>query len=162
MYMKAKANSGSLLTGLSTADKARGKLVMRWFDAMATREELAKLGPPAVGDEPPSAGERKRIVWRLQELIVRRLRGAFLSARKKIPTALNKGTELKCSAIESRIKEMKDQKRGQAFSVDASPAAFAAFRATVDEASLASTSAASSAATSAAEPKPQGKVARLV
>jgi hypothetical protein len=111
VYLAAKLKGGNLPIGISTSDKCRGNLVVKWFDCMATEQERTQLGPVRQGEEPTSAGLRKRPM-NLQVLIICRLREAFaeknIGTQRHIPPALREGqTSLKAGAIETRISELK-------------------------------------------------------
>ena len=111
MYLAAKLKGGNLPIGISTNDKCRGNLVVKWFDCMATEQERTQLGLVRQGEEPTSAGLRKRPM-NLQVLIICRLREAFaeknIGTQRHIPPALREGqTSLKAGAIETRISELK-------------------------------------------------------
>ena len=79
---------------------------------MATEQERTQLGPVRQGEEPTSAGLRKRLAMNLQVLIICRLREAFaeknFGTQRHIPPLLREGqTSLKAGAIETRISELK-------------------------------------------------------
>jgi hypothetical protein len=113
---------------LSTADKARGKLVSDWFSAMATPRERRLLMPPKkAAAEAVDEGERRRVVKHLHDLVVARLVRAFEDGNLKMPAPLKKPDKaLSAGAIESRVQELK--KRAN-ITVIVSASSFADFRA---------------------------------
>jgi len=111
---------------LTSADKARGKLVSDWFNAMATPRERRLLLPPTKGAaEAVDEGERRHVVKQLHDLVAARLVRAFEDANLKLPTPLQQKKPLSAGAIESRVQDLK---RKANVAVVVSAPVFAAFR----------------------------------
>lgn len=107
-YRNLMERGGQLPAGLNDGDRGRAKLILEWFNAMATAEEKALLRPPRAGCAMPDPGERRRTSELLQNLVIGRLSEAFLRRCDKIPDALAKWT-LPATGIQDRIGQLKKE-----------------------------------------------------
>lgn len=132
-YLECMATGGSLPT-LAKADKRRGQLVIDYFSAFATPAERALLlpPPPVREGQTPSArdeGQRRLLGLKLHDLLVEKLRYAFISASLEVPTGIKKDKKVKMlvGALETRLEELAKKSKVAAFKAD--PVVFALFRA---------------------------------
>jgi len=116
LYMDVMERGGGR-GGYADGDAYRVRLVMSWFNAMATQEERVFLTSRDFD------GKRFRVVARLHELVVARLVKAFgVECPKKMKA---QRFELGAGALEGRLKELKNR-CGVTVVVDATE--FQAFR----------------------------------
>ena len=107
-YLECCRLGGNVPSTLTTADRRRGRLVLDWFDAMATPQERADLRSSKVND-----GDKRRLVMMLDELVAARLRLAFDAAKLPVPLPLQKPKKkpLASGGIESRLSDLKSAKK---------------------------------------------------
>lgn len=107
-YRETMANGGSLPPLKSKQLVARANICMKWFNAMATKEERTLLLPPQSCQFPADNGERRRVVANLNRLIVAKLVQLYVSAGCALPRDLTKKEFVfHVSTLESRIVELK-------------------------------------------------------
>ena len=87
--------------GLADGDSDRARILLRWFNAMATDDEKATLRPAQAGQVLPDEGQRREIADRLQALIVARLSDCWPDG--EVPRELAKGA-LTVGALENRLR----------------------------------------------------------
>ena len=139
MYLRVK-NDGldPVLNGFDDADKRRIRLIVRWFDAHATTEELVALSTKNEGEgvpedeeispaSPLSAGAKKTIALSLQRAVHLRLKDMYTAqlGASNVPGKIRTLTKFPISRIGDSLKTLKKKEIG----VDLSKASCAKFRA---------------------------------
>jgi hypothetical protein len=109
-YYLAFMNSSRNHRVLGAQDTNRARVLVLWFDAMATQAERQSLLPSALGEDPKDVGEQRKLVARLHFLIKALLRTAFKDRTKGVPRDVVSDKALTVGAIQSRIDQLRDEK----------------------------------------------------
>ena len=107
-HMMLKHHGAAPSVGLQKQDKFRANLLKKFMDKLATLEEKQTLLPAKPNHVAPTAGQRRLVAARLQELLAARVRDAYTSHGLQVAPNLKKG-ELGhgVNALDSRVRALK-------------------------------------------------------
>ena len=88
--------------------RPKAELCVKWFNGFATSEEQAELKPAQAGGPEPDQGERRKLIERLHQMVVARLRAAYRDKSMEVPRDLAKADHvLPASGIASHVEKLK-------------------------------------------------------
>jgi hypothetical protein len=106
LYRNVLERGGQVPAGLGDGDRGRVRLLLSWFNAMASEDERKALLPTKAGCEKTTDGEKRITTKRLHDLVVARFSEAFTAKGAPVPPNLAKGL-LPANGVEDRIRELK-------------------------------------------------------